>query len=314
MKFLYCSDLHGKSKNPRSRLDNYAESWLKKIDNMVQLSIDYNCQHVIVNGDVFDTPHISNILLDEFVDRIEKSHKIDKKIIWKIVPGNHDLLGANWELSQASALAHIFRRSSLIDRLTVIETEDYYIQGIDFYYGIEDNIKENGLFTKSNAKFKVCIPHAFISIKPFFKEVSHVLAKDLKTNFNMVLCGHFHSEFDDEIDNVRFINLNSIGRTSINEQHCPTVAIIDTNTGKIEKKQLIMAKRMDEIFDLSKYSETKDNEKSIEDFIASLNSATWQMNDLNSQIEVIGKEQKIEKNIIDYLKTKITKLKLIEND
>ena len=31
MKFIYCADLHGKLKNPRSRLDNYSESWLEKI-------------------------------------------------------------------------------------------------------------------------------------------------------------------------------------------------------------------------------------------------------------------------------------------
>jgi len=36
MIFLYCADLHGKLKNPISRLDIYAESWLNKIKEIQQ--------------------------------------------------------------------------------------------------------------------------------------------------------------------------------------------------------------------------------------------------------------------------------------
>jgi DNA repair exonuclease SbcCD nuclease subunit len=300
MKFLYCSDLHGKVKNPVSRLDNYVDSWLLKIKEINQLAITQRCSCVIVNGDVFDTPHISNVLIDDFLDIIEQD-----RVIWKIVVGNHDLVGANWANSQASALAHIFRRSQFVQMLDVIETEDTYIKGINYYCGIEEDLNKEGVFNSLPEKTTILIPHALITLKPFFKNVSQVLAENLKTNYDMILCGHLHTEFDKILNNVRFINLNSIGRTSINERHDPEVAIIDTNKLDIQKIALKSTKPSSEIFDLSRYNELKKEEKSIEDFINSLKSINFQGMELGSQIVKVGKENKVEQKVVDYLLEKI---------
>jgi DNA repair exonuclease SbcCD nuclease subunit len=244
MKFLYCSDLHGKVKNPVSRLDSYVDSWLLKIKEINQLAIANKCSYVIVNGDVFDTPHISNVLIDDFLDIIEQD-----TVVWKIVVGNHDLVGANWVNSQASALAHIFRRSQFVQMLDVIETEDTYIKGMNYYCGIEEDLNKEGTFHSLLEKTTILIPHALITLKPFFKNVSQVLAENLKTNYDIILCGHLHTDFDTILNNARFINLNSIGRTSINEQHYPEVSIIDTSKVDIKKIRLKSAKPANEIFE-----------------------------------------------------------------
>jgi len=306
MKFLYCADLHGKLKNPISRLDNYSESWLLKIDEIIRLSIDNKCSFVIVNGDVFDSPYISNVLIDEFMDRIER-----KKISWRIVAGNHDLIGHNWAVSKSSALAHIYRRSSMIDRLITIETEDYFIQGVEYCHGVEENIKENQLITTSKAKFKICIPHALLTKGKFFENTSYIQLKDIKTNFDLILCGHLHTEFDETINKTRFINLSSIGRTAITEQHMPQVAIINTETKDIVKIKLKSAKKADEIFDLSKYEELKANKKDIKEFINSLRDINLQSMDLGQQVVKIGKDNKVEQTIIDYI---LNKLEVIKNE
>ena len=156
MKFLYCSDLHGKVKSPINRLDNYSQSWLEKIKEIQQIAINNKYSCVIVNGDVFDTPYVSNVLIDDFLDIIENQHT-DKKVLWRIIVGNHDLIGARWENSKASVLAHIFRRSKLVDKLDTIETEDYFIKGYDYYFGIEEDFNNKGLFTDSKAKIKIAI-------------------------------------------------------------------------------------------------------------------------------------------------------------
>jgi len=311
MKFIYCSDLHGKAKNPISRLDNYTESWLEKIKEIQQLAIENNCSCVIVNGDIFDTPYISNVLIDDFLDIIE-NQQINKKVLWKIVVGNHDLVGANWKNSKASALAHIFRRSDFVTKLDTIETEEYFIKGYDYYYGIEEELKENGLSHNSKANKTIVIPHAFISIKPFFENVSHVLAKDLKTNYDIILCGHLHEKFCYQINKTRFLNLSSVGRTAINEQHTPEVAIIDTKADTNDDITIIAlksAKKSNDIFDLAKYEELKANKKDIKEFLNSLKDVNFQSMSVAQQVAKIGKEQKVDKTIVDYLLQKIEETK-----
>lgn len=309
MTFLYCADLHGKLKNPISRLDNYAKSWIEKIKEIQQIAIDNNCSCIIVNGDVFDTPHVSNVLIDDFLDIIENQHT-DKKVFWRIVVGNHDLIGANWKNSKASALAHIFRRSKFVDKLDTIETKDYLIRGYDYYYGIEEDLKEKGLFIKRTQKqFCIAIPHALITIKPFFENVSQVLAKEFETNYDLILCGHLHTNFHKKINNIEFFNPNCIGRTAINEQHLLQVAIIDTNIREIKTINLRSCKKTDDIFDLSKYEELKANKKDIKEFLDSLKDANFQSMSIAEQIVKIGKEQKVEQNIINYLLEKIGETK-----
>jgi len=302
-KFLYCSDLHGKAKNPNSRIDNYTESWLTKIKEIQQLAIDNDCRCIIVNGDVFDTPYVSNVLLDDFIDIVE-NQCTDKKVLWRIVVGNHDLVGCNWEASKVGALAHVFRRCKLIDRLTTIETDDYYIEGMDYFFGIEDSIKEKGL--KHDKKtFSVCIPHALIIEKPFFQNAAQVLMKEIDSDFDLVLCGHLHQSFDKTINGTRYLNLNSIGRKSINEQHMPQVAIIDTIKQSVEIIKLKTAKQPEECFDLSHYEEKKANEKGIEEFLASLQGTEWITLDLVGQVEKLHNTGKISLPVKNYLVNKI---------
>ena len=310
MNFIYASDLHGKAKNPVSRVDDYPSAWLAKIDEIIQISQQKNCECVIINGDVFDSYSVSNILIDDFIDRIE-----NQKVIWYIVVGNHDLIGANWDNSQASTLAHIFRRSKNIKILTTLQSKDYFIKGYNYYFGIEEDLNNKGLMhscinlsnSKHLDKFTIAIPHALITIKPFFQNVNQTIAKDLKTNYDLILCGHLHTKFDKIIKETRFLNLSSIGRTAINEQHQPEVAMIDTKTQEIEVIPLKSAQFVNKIFDLSKYEELKKQEKSIDEFINTLNSTEWVKLDVLGQIERFAKENKFGQEVVDYILTKVSK-------
>ena len=307
MKILYCTDLHIKGKNPCNRLDNYYESCLSKLDEIISIANKNKCEFVLCGGDVFDSPNVSNTVIDDFMDRIEASKKP-----WYITPGNHDLIGHNWELSKASALAHIFRRSKKINKKLMLEDDEIfeynqstYIEMIEYNHNIENNLKENGLITNSKADFKIAVVHAFITIKPFFKDVSHICAKDLNTNYDVILCSHFHMEFDEVINGTRFINPNSIGRTSIKERHQPQILILDTVTREIEKIQLKSAKPANQIFDLAKYNELKGQKKGIEDFISSLKNLNFQGMEIGTQIVNIGKKDKKYDKAVKYLLDKI---------
>jgi DNA repair exonuclease SbcCD nuclease subunit len=304
-KFLIFSDFHISGRNPRSRIDNYYQSCLQKLDEIIDLSKSVDC--VICAGDFWDSPIVANSMVDDVLDRID----INKKEFYFIY-GNHDILNYNVDASNSSSLAHMMRRSKYVKHLNSIEDKNVYIKGYDCEFNKEQILKKEGLFHKSNKEFTLAITHQFITLKPFIKEVAHVQAKDIKTNYSIIWCSHFHTNFDEIINSYRFINLNSIGRSAINEQHQPRVAILDTETRKIEVIQLKSAKKSDEIFDLSKYAEIKQNEKSIDEFIEALSSATWRAADICQQIEMIGKDTEVEKEVVDYLHEKIKAVKMGE--
>lgn len=304
MKFLYTSDTHARGKNSRSRLGDYFSDWLQKIDEMIFLALMEECNFILIGGDLFDSPNVSNTVIDEFVDRIEKAN-----ILCYVVPGNHDEISHNWDLSKNTALAHIFRRSKKIKFFDEMELDGVlggkscYIKGIPYYHTIEDDIRDNGLMTDSKADFKIVAPHAFISIKPFRDDVAHIQAKDIKCNYDLVLCSHFHMNWGiKEVNGVKYLNMGAFGRLSITDaKQTPSVAIIDTISQEIEILELKSAKKGSEIFDLTKYEELKANKKDIKEFIDSLRDVDLQSMDLGQQIVKIGKEQDIPKVVIDHM-------------
>jgi len=302
MKILNLRDTHFRAKNSIHRIGNMYKDILAKVDEVIELS--KKCDIVLHNGDFFDSPFVSNTVIDDIVDRIE-----DSKISWYVTVGNHDCSSANWESSRSSALAHIFRRSNSIHELKELEFDNVYIKSYPYYYGVEEDIKKDGVRHDKKDKFTIASTHSFISIKPFLKQVLHVQAKDISTNYDLVLCSHFHALFDETINNTRFINSSSLCRLSITEKnHKPTVAIIDTETRDVKFIELKSAKPFEEVFDLSKIDTKKEFNADIEKFIKSIESAEFQEMSITGIINQIAKEKKIDKEVVNLIVNKIGEL------
>ena len=297
MKILVMNDPHIRGTNPCSRLDNYYQSWLLKFDEILSLSKD--CDFIICSGDFFHSPIVSNAIVDDVLDRIDANGTYIYFLF-----GNHALVNANLEASGSTSLAHMLRRSKYVKYLNELNYNDCYIKGYEYSFGIEAKIKKEGLISNSD-KFSIAVTHCVITEKPFFANVSQVLMKDIKSDFDLVICSHIHTNVDTTINKTRFINFNCIGRTSIAEQHIPQVGIIDTKTKSVEFIPLKLAKKVEEIFDLTKYEELKENEKSIDEFLESLENVELQAMDITQQIAFIAKEQNVDKKVIDYLLNKI---------
>lgn len=304
MRILILNDSHDRGKNSVNRIGNMHHDLMLKLDETIEIS--KSCDFVIHLGDIWDSANVSNTIIDDWLDRIEASKKD-----WHILPGNHDMFGATWETSERSALAHAFKRCKNIIRLDEIkiineQIDNFYIKDYPYYFNCEEDIKNNGLIHKQKDLFTIACTHAFISIKPFHPKVVHVQAKEVNTNFDLCLCSHFHYDFDATINNTRFLNLNAWGRLSITEaKNAPKVAILDTRTREIEIIKLKSAKPGSEIFDLSKIEEIKKFDKNIEEFIQSLESTTFQKQNIRGIIEDIGKKEKVDKEVINLIVSKM---------
>jgi len=304
MRILNLNDTHIGGKNSVCRIGNMYDDFMTKLDETIKLS--KKCDLVIHSGDVFHTSTVSNSIIDDFLDRVEEA-----KIPWYILPGNHDMDGAHWNTSGNTSLAHVFRRSKIVQQLDELEFDDIYIKGFPYYHNIENDFKLNGIITESKKSFKIAVTHAFISPKPFRPDVTHVEIKDIKCNFDYVLCSHFHHDTGiTEHNSTMFTNCGAWGRRAITENtHDPKVAILTINKGiKCEFIKLKKAKPGSEIFDLTKQEHKDEMNADLDSFINSLRDFKSQTSDLYSVVEMIGKEQRIDREILDLIIKRIGEL------
>ncbi len=304
MKFLYIQDFHLTGKTPCNRTDNYYQSLLLKLDEVLLLAKKNRVDFIIDGGDFFNGELVANTIVDDVLDKIEKA-----RIKWYMLFGNHPMVGHSIENSKATSLQHMFNRSKYVEHLTdLILTASKqkgiinYLQGFDYSHNIEQDIRDNGLMCKyPEANFKIAIVHALITEKPLMPQIMHIPIKDVKTDFDVVLVAHNHLQWGIlEHKGVKFVNIGCLGRTGVDEvKIVPTVAYIDTETRKIELISLKSAKPGREVFNLEKIEIAKAFEGEIDNFIKSLDSTKFQSLDLRGLVEHLANENSVEKEVKD---------------
>jgi len=250
---------------------------------------------------------------DEIVDMIEAGG-----IPWYIVRGNHDEIGHNPNLSGESILDHIFRRSKLIRHLDVIndgivtEFENgkqirgakTVIQGFDFYHGIEKDLNEKGLYcsVETDGK-KIAVVHALIMDKPFHPQVLHSVIGEIKTDFDLVLIAHNHTEMGIiKYGKTSWISIGSLARitsakSDINRM--PNVLYVDTLEPSLKIIPLKCGRPVEDAFNLELVDKIKEREGSIESFIKSLESTKVKGLNLKGIIEELCEKEAVDKEVLD---------------
>jgi len=304
-KYLYFQDMHFTGKNSCNRLGNYFDDLLIKFDEIIQIAKDNNCDSLIDGGDLLETEKPSYNVLDEIADRIDKA----QLPIYSLF-GNHTMSYGHIENSKNTGLAHLQKRSEYFKYIDELDIEGVDLKIIDYSFGIEDKIKQDGIMFDDSYLWKICIVHALLTPSKFFDSASYVQLKDIETNADLLLIAHYHKPYTKVIGNTAFLNIGCCGRNNIDEAPIdPSVAILDTEKRSYEVIKLKSAKPANKIFDLSKHNELKDNKKDIKEFLDSLKNVNFQSMDIGQQIVKIGKEKNINDNIIDYILNKMEKVK-----
>ena len=293
------------------RLQNYYEDIKAKIAETIALSKELGCDKVIHGGDLTDAPAMSLAMCDEIVDLIE-----DGQIPWDVIRGNHDEIGHNPNLSGESILDHIFRRSKIIRHLggqanSKDDNMDVFIEGFDYYHGIEKDIKEKGLnccMPHLPGK-KIAVVHAFITPVPFLPSVLHIQIPDIKTDFDLVLIAHNHSEFGIiKQGRTTYVSIGALARKTIasgDTSRMPNVLFIDTEAPIIRVIPLKCGKPAEEVFDMVKVREAKEFTASIDNFIQSLESTKFQGLNLRAIIEQLAQQEGIDREVVDEIMERI---------
>lgn len=304
--FLYLQDEHAKGKNSINRLGDYFEDWLIKWDEVLSIAKKYKVKGIIGGGDLIDSPIVSYSVCDAIVDRIEKAG-----IPYYCLFGNHAERYHSKEHSYDTTLAHILRRSKKFEYLVKFVGDDWIFQGYEYNHNIEEEIKEKGL--KFNEKYesywKIAIVHAFICPKPF-PYASHVVCDNIKTNADLVLVGHYHSQWEKKVGNTQYLDIGCFGRNSITEAYIePSCVLLDTEKRSYEVIKLKTAKKAEEVFDLTKIEEIKKYDLQMKNFVQSIESIDFQGQNIETVIKEMAKKSNIRNQVVELIVKKMEYLK-----
>jgi len=306
MKILYFTDPHIKGKSPVHRTDNFYDSIMAKVAEVFKIAYEENCAAVLCGGDMFDSPTVSLRVADDLVDLIEGEYG---NVDLHTVVGNHDMLNCNWSVSDATVIAHLIRmdKIKLLDKRYQLDKK-LHIDGYNYAYDIEDQLRKGLLMRELNPEsFNIAVVHAMIvaNDNPF----KCINLEQIPCNYDMVLCSHSHVPFGIKtFGKTTYVSPGALARLTIEEKDCkrtPQCAIIDTETREVKLVPLTSAKPYEEVFDLSKIAEQKENAKKLDLFVSALKSAKIQSLSVATVLEEVCKASNVDDETKDLILRKI---------
>lgn len=281
--FITCNDIHISDNGPRSRVDNFKETMLNKISQMRVACIKLNADAALITGDIYNlknpaqnTHELNNDLISEF-----------KKFPCPIyaIEGNHDLTKNNLDSIKKQPLGVLFADGTLKQlRHEIIEKDNYKVSlvGIPFQQDLDPNkIK---IPPKEDCIAGICLLHAYASPTSgmLFKERLYSYKEFSHLDADIFVFGHYHIDQGIEnIDGKYFVNIGSMSRGTLSDEdidHHPQIGLIRINTDNdisinIQSIKL-KVKPAEEIFNIDKYNESKEESKEMEQFINKLITET----------------------------------------
>ena len=277
MKILFFTDSHITAKLPRMRIDkDINETFIQKFKDVIDTARDNNVDMIIHGGDMFHSPDVSNKLVGE-IAKVLKPNSINTPPIY-VCAGNHDLQGQNIETLPFTKLGllgstGVIRVMSRETPLLINDNVNVKIEFQEYYHGIDGENKEKDYsVNREGADVSILVTHSMLLDKPFLEQVNHTVIKDVNTDADLVLSGHYHEGFDAIThNNTLFINPGSSFRvdyTKHNQNNMPKMVLITINDDKSIEYEFIhfkSAKPFNEVFDVN--AKLKQNiSSSIEEF------------------------------------------------
>ena len=190
-KLFFVGDTHFDSSTPRSRIDDYPQTTLDKLEDILSKALSLEVKTIIFAGDFFSKTYCSLTYINSMISTLSKFQK--EGIDLYTIVGNHDILYNRMDTLDRTPLKTLFLSGTLkpLDSITIkgdSTTPDVFIKGFDF----PDDI--TGLEVKLPNTYNICVAHKFLE-SPF--SVKDSITSDMVDTFgyNMWLLGHDHMQY-----------------------------------------------------------------------------------------------------------------------
>jgi exonuclease SbcC len=195
---------------------------------------------VMHTGDLFHTSKVSNKFMGQ-VAEIIKSYGVPMYII----PGNHDIDGYTIDTIDQTSLG-LLAKTGVVKlltrdnplRLNVNENGSNYvvaISGQEYYAGIDTGNMEDFEMQQAEADINILGVHGYVTDTPQHPDIRATLIKDIITDADIVLSGHYHRRFSVDYGDVSFYNPGSalrVDMTDYNKNNMPQYGVLDISYDK----------------------------------------------------------------------------------
>jgi len=303
---ITANDIHISDNGPRSRIDDFKNTILGKINQMCMACNKLNADAAIIAGDLYNLKNPAR-----------NSHSLNRELVTAfrqfncpiyMIEGNHDLTANRLESLEEQPLGVLFADETLIQlRDEVIEKEGFKISlvGVPYTEGLD--LDTLVLPEKGNCISQICAMHQYTGLKGgmFFKERLYGYDELSVFSPDIYVLGHYHIDqgIHQEPNGKYFINIGSMARGALSEEdidHHPQIGFIKITVDADDVTYTLRSinlkvKPAAEVFDLIKREqedkekeeiklfveklateateETVDNSKSIDELIDSMDMA-----------------------------------------
>lgn len=245
MKFIACADLHITNSRPLNRKDDYFQTVLEKLEQILSLSVRMEAQCIVVAGDFFDLPTVPYMVTKAVLDLLTKW---GQRML--VVPGQHDLRYHAQGLDNTPL--GILKSSMCIELLH--PSIPYKIGGVNF---IGAGWNESPLVDVDCVGSYVLVMHKMVveTTKLFHDQTDFVSSTALLKKHMWAKCiitGDNHRPHVVHAKKGIQINCGSMMRSTKDQLgYEPGVHLVDTGNWEVRTIPLII-KPPQEVFDLAK--------------------------------------------------------------
>lgn len=315
-KFLFITDLHFSASGPRSRKDNYAEALMKKLDHVFEACDKHNVEHILLGGDTFDHPSISDRIAGAVAKKFTNYYNESGVDVYAIV-GNHDVYGKNSDDYDDAKLALFAQYPwfNISKDNEIFKFAYCNVCGVNYAKGLE---LVEGIDVDKKYKNVIVMLHSMITGEEKSVSINGnkilVSYRDMKfsKNIKLALCGHFHPGFDVKMNKgVKFSNPGSFARTSkliARTSVGPGYSIITADIDGVKVKQYKLPCESD-VFEITDEDFGEVDEVSKQMFLEALTefkSEVFTMDQLVKAVysmigEDLGLDFKVDQELADFI-------------
>lgn len=286
MKIVFFTDIHGMSRKPSARLDDYSQAILGKLDWIRKYCEDNMVDIVLIGGDILDSPDVS----ENFIREMCMIFKRYPCPIYTVI-GNHDEYGYNPDTFYRTTLG-VAEGVGVLNRLSMSPLSfvrggycNASITGMDSYYDLDKpgHIEDyTNTPVSKDATVNIHVVHGML-VEKEWPMVSCTTIDEVMANnpgADIILTGHEHTGFGvitkyrEDGRKVMFCNPGSLGRITSSTgdvRKDVRISVIEVSPDDfyidLVNLPVEVAKPANEVINWEEIALEKANKKKAQDFI-----------------------------------------------
>lgn len=301
-KVCIVGDTHFSPKQPVSRKDNYPETLLNKLDNLLELCKDNNVEDVIFLGDLINANQMTMeyfiILFKHFMEFKKNNIRLHSII------GNHDVQHGNEDFLDKSPIVLLFKSNLFNNNSFVIGNKVFTLQN---FYNTTDTIEP-----VNDDKVNILIGHYFYLNG--FNDKYHTLSPEecKSLGYDYYFLGHDHTPYEPlKINGYEVHRPGSFSRAT--SETCQVsrdniqVCLFDTNTLEVEYKNIPNVLSSKDVYKetklISKLTDKDEIDTTLSEDINNLiNDLSFNFSsDIYLVLDEMNLEEEVKESVIKYL-------------